>query len=162
MDSPSAPSSMPIRIKSSKTDPFRKGCFIHIGLGRYPLCAVHAMMTYLAARGDAPGPLFLFANRQPLTRTSLTDWLRQIMTSARIPGNFSSHSFRIGAAAVAAHSGIPDHLIQTMGRWSSNAYQLYIRTPADYLVALSQNLASASHMAPGGPPSTCSHHYGLG
>ena len=84
VDSSSAPSSMRIRIKGSKTDPFRKGCFIHIGLGKYPLCAVHAMMTYLAARGDAPGPLFLFANGQPLTRTRLTDWLRQIMTSARI------------------------------------------------------------------------------
>ena len=84
VNSPSAPSSMPIRIKGSKTDPFRKGGFIHIGLGRYPLCAVHAMMTYLAARGDTPGPLFLFANGQPLTCTSRTDWLRQIMTSARI------------------------------------------------------------------------------
>ena len=162
VDSSSSPSSMRIQIKGSKTDPFRKGCFIHIGLGRYPLCAVQAMMTYLATRGDAPGPLFLFANGQPLTRTSLTDWLRQIMTSARIPGNFSSHSFRIGAATVAARSGIPDHLIQTMGRWSSNAYQLYIRTPADSLAALSQKLAPASHLFPGGPTSTSNPHYGLG
>ena len=123
VDSSSAPSSMRIQIKGSKTDPFRKGCFIHIGLGKYPLCAVHAMMTYLAARGDAPGPLFLFAKGQPLTPTRLTDWLRQIMTSAWISGNFSSHSFRIGAATVAARRGIPDHLIQTMGRWSSNACQ---------------------------------------
>ena len=140
VDSSSAPSSMCIRIKASKTDPLRKGCFIHIGLGKYPLCAVHATMTYLAARGDAPGPLFLFANGQPLTRTRLTDWLRQIMTSARISGNFSSHSFRIGAATVAARRGIPDHLIQTMGHWSSNAYQLYIRMPADSLAVLSQQL----------------------
>ena len=73
------------------------------------------------------------------------------MTSARIPSKFSSHSFRIGAATVAAHSGIPDHLIQTMGRWSSNASQLYIRMPADSLAALSKKLASASHMASGRP-----------
>ena len=66
---------MRIQIKGSKTDPFRKGCFIHIGLGKYPLCAVHAMMTYLPARGDAPGPLFLFVKGKPLTRSSLTDWL---------------------------------------------------------------------------------------
>ena len=57
-------------------------------------------------KGDASGPLFLFANGQPLTRNILTDWLRQIMTSAQIPGNFSSHSFRIGAASVAARNGI--------------------------------------------------------
>ena len=162
MDSSSAPSSMRIRIKGSKTDPFRKGCFIHIGLGKYPLCAVHAMMTYFAARGDAPGPLFLFANGQPLTRTRSTDWLRQIMTSARISGNFSYHSFRIGAATVAARRGIPDHLIQTMGRRSSNAYQLYIRTPADSLAALSQQLASANPTVPVSSSSTCSSGYSPG
>ena len=60
------------------------------------------------------------------------------MTSAQILGNISSHSFWIGAATVAACSGIPDHLIQTMGNWSSNAYQLYITMPADSLAALSQ------------------------
>ena len=65
------------------------------------LCAVHAMMTCL--------PLSLLANGQPLTRTILTGSLRQIMISAQIPGNFSPHSFRIGAATVAARNGIPDH-----------------------------------------------------
>ena len=34
VDSPSAPSCMRVRIKGSKTDPFRKGCFIHIGVGQ--------------------------------------------------------------------------------------------------------------------------------
>ena len=51
-----------------------------------------------------------------------------------------SHSFRIGAATVAARNGVPDHLIQAMGRWSSNAYQLYIRTPSASLATLSQKL----------------------
>ena len=98
-------------------------------------------MNYLALRGDAPGPLFLLPNGQPLSPSILTDWLRQIMASARVPGNFSSHSFRIGAATVAARNGVPDHLIQSMGRWSSNACQLYIRTPAEALPALSIKLA---------------------
>ena len=141
VDSPSAPSCMRVRIKGSKTDPFRKGCFIHIGVGRRPLCAVRAVMNYLALRGDAPGPLFLLQNGQPLSRNILTDWLRQIMAAAWVPGNFSSHSFRIGAATVAARNRVPDHLIQSMGRWSSNAYQLYIRTPAEALAALSIKLA---------------------
>jgi len=60
VDSPSAPSCMRIKIKGSKTDPFRKGSLIHIGIGQHPLHAVHALMTYLVLRGDAPGPLFLF------------------------------------------------------------------------------------------------------
>ena len=66
VDSPSAPSWMPITIKGSRTYPFRKGCFIHIGVKRHPLCAVHALMSYLALRGDGPGPPFVFQNGQPL------------------------------------------------------------------------------------------------
>ena len=68
---------MCIRIKDSETDPCRKGCFIHIGAGRHPLRAVHASVSYLALRGDAPGPLFLFQNGQPaLSHNILTDWLQ--------------------------------------------------------------------------------------
>ena len=141
LDSTSSPSCMRVRIKASKTDQFRKGCYIHIGFGSAPLCAIHAVMSYLATQGNSPGPLFMLKSGQPLTHAILTDWLRQIMVASGIEGNFSSHSFRIGAATVAARNGIPDHQIQALGRWTSNAYQLYIRTPADALASLSQQLA---------------------
>ena len=39
VDSSTAPSCIRVTIKASTTDPFRKGCSIHIGLGKYPLCA---------------------------------------------------------------------------------------------------------------------------
>ena len=137
VDSDTKPSCLRVRIKASKTDPFRKGCFIHIGRGNYPLCALQSVMDYLAVRGNSGGPLFLFQDGRPLSRPLLTNWIRQILARAGIPGSFSSHSFRIGAATVAARRGIPDHLIQALGRWSSNAYQLYIRTPAEALANLS-------------------------
>ena len=141
MDSHQSPTCLHVRIKASKTDPFRQGCHIHIGLGRAPLCAVHAFLAYLSVQGNVPGPLFLLANGQPLSRAILTDWLRQIFSTAGIEGNFSSHSFRIGAATVAARNGIPDHLIQALGRWTSNAYQLCIRTPSGALAGISGQLA---------------------
>ena len=122
-----------LRIKASKTDPFRMGCFLHIGRGELPLCAIHSLLVYLTPRGDAPGPLFLFRDRRPLTRALLTLWLRDILSSAGIQGNFSSHSFRIGAATVAARNGIRDHQIQALGQWTSSAYLSYIRTPAESL-----------------------------
>jgi len=103
VDSPSAPTCMRVKIKGSKTDPFRKGAFIHIDLGWSPLCAVHSVMAYLASRGDVPGPLLLFQNGWPLLCALLADWLWKILASANIPGNFSNHSFHIGAATVAAH-----------------------------------------------------------
>ena len=140
VDSRQSPTCLRVSIKASKTDPFRQGCHIYIGLGRAPLCAVNTLLAYLSVRGNVPGPLFLLANGEPLSRSILTDWLRQIFTTAGIAGNFSSHSFRIGAATVAAHSGIPDHLIQALGRWTSNAYQLYNRTPSEALAGISCQL----------------------
>ena len=39
---------------------------------------------------------------------------------------YAGHSFRIGAATAAAVVGLPDWLIQAMGRWSSDCYKRYI------------------------------------
>ena len=45
LDSTSSPSCMRVRIKASKTDPFRKGCDIHIGLDSAPLCAIQTSIS---------------------------------------------------------------------------------------------------------------------
>ena len=138
MDGASPLSCMRVTIKASKTDPFRKGADLHIGLGSHPLFEVQAMMAYLSLRGNAPGSLLMLQDGCPLSRVLLTDWLWQLFSAAGISGNFSSHSFHIGAATVDARNGFPDHLIQALGRWSSNAYQLYIRKPAEAQASLSQ------------------------
>ena len=83
-----SPTCLHVQIKASKMDLFRQGCHIHIGLGRAPLCAVQAFLAYLSLRENVPGPLFLLANGQPLSRSILTDWLRQIFSTAGIEGNF--------------------------------------------------------------------------
>ena len=120
------------------------GCFLHIGRGEFPLCAIHSLLANLTLRGNAPGPLFLFRDNRPLTCALLTLWLRDILSSADIRGNFSSHSFRIGAATVAARNGIPDHQIQALGQWTSSAYLSYIRTPAESLSQLSKQLSRSA------------------
>ena len=42
-----APSSLRVRIKSSKTDPFRQGCFIYLECGQDSLCPILAILAYL-------------------------------------------------------------------------------------------------------------------
>ena len=137
---PLNPSCLQVFIKASKTDPFRQGCNILIGLGLPPLCAVQAVVSYLALRGHRPGPLFLLENGLPLTRSLVTDRLRAIPLSAGLPGDFSSHSFRIGAATSAARACVPDHLIQVLGRWKRDAYKQYIRTPPDLITRAAKSL----------------------
>ena len=140
-DSHKDPSCVRVFIKASKTDPFRKGCYIHIGQGREPLCAIAALSKYLQCRGDVHGPLFVRRGGAPLSRALLTDWLRGIVTSAGLDGNYSSHSFRIGAATMAGKNGVPDHIIQSLGRWTSNAYQMYIRTAPEVLAKFTRHLS---------------------
>ena len=141
LDSRVDPSCLRVTIKASKTDPFRKGCFVYIGKGSNPLCAITALNNYLRLRGDGPGPLFIMRDGSPLTRSALTVWIRDIIASAGLEGNFSSHSFRIGAATMAARMGIPDHIIKTLGRWSSAAYQIYIQSSPEKLSSFSKRLA---------------------
>jgi hypothetical protein len=56
--------------------------------------------------------------------------------------NYNGHSFRIGAATTAAQKGLEDSLIQTLGRWKSGAYKVYIKLPRSQLAAVSQSLAN--------------------
>ena len=117
-----------LHIKCSKTDPFRQGSTICLGITGKDICAVRALLHYLHLRGGDAGPLLRHSTGSPLTRATLTTWLTNAVARAGLSGNFSGHSFRIGAATSAAAAGIPGHLIKTLARWFSNAYQLYIQT----------------------------------
>ena len=46
------------------------------------------------------------------------------------------------AATSAAAAGVPAHIINMLGRWESEAYQLYIRTPRETLASISPILAN--------------------
>ena len=94
---------------------------------------MRAVLAYLHHRGNRPGPLFIHQDGRGLTRPTLSKWLQATAIQAGFAGTFSGHSFRIGAATTAAQNGIPDHLIKTLGRWESNVYQLYIKTPSNIL-----------------------------
>ena len=46
MDNPGQPSTLSVRLKASKTDPFRKGITLYIGKVPSNLCPVAAMLAY--------------------------------------------------------------------------------------------------------------------
>ena len=141
VDSTSDPQCIEVRIKSSKTDPFRKGVTVLLGRTNAALCPVAALLAYMVQRGSLPGPFFQFADGRVLTRVRLVSALHVALQEAGIDDSrFSGHSFRIGAATTAALQGVPDSLIKTMGRWESAAYQLYIRTPRETLCGVSRTL----------------------
>lgn len=79
-------------IKSSKTDPFW-----------------HGVTIKLAVSPSRQGLLFCFENKTPLTQRHLNTLIQELASCTGICSQqYSSHSFRIGAASTAAAVGIPD------------------------------------------------------
>ena len=141
-DSEHSPTMAQINIKASKTDPFRKGVTICVGRTDNDLCPVAALAAYTTIRGTNDGPFFVLENRAPLTREQFVKMIKGKLSAAGInPSCYSGHSFRIGAATTAAACGVEDSLIQTLGRWKSAAYLLYVRVPRERLANLSTVLA---------------------
>jgi hypothetical protein len=131
-----------VRIKESKTDPFRSGQTITIGSSNTPLCPVVAMKNCLALRPTTVGPLFVNSLGKPLTKQELTRKTRQLLSQAGFQvSNFAGHSYRIGAATTAASARLPPWLIKTLGRWSSDCYERYIQTLPSTLLNVSATLA---------------------
>ena len=115
------PQTIKIRLKASKTDPFRKGVDIVIGRTKNKLCPKTAMLAYLVMRGPKPGFLFQFNDGRLLTKSRFVDAVRQVLSIIGLnPLHYAGHSFRIGAATAAGACGLNDSTIQMLGRWSSS------------------------------------------
>ena len=56
--------------------------------------------------------------------------------------NISGHSFRAGLASLLAQAGYGDDKIKAIGRWSSKAFQNYIKLPALTRVNVASRLAA--------------------
>ena len=137
----SSPRVIKVLLKASKTDPYRLGVSVYLGRTGTLLCRVAAVLSYMVKRGTGAGPFFVFEDKKFLTRASFVTQLRSALSTAGYcPTRCAGHSFRIGAATMAAQAGLQDSLIQTLGRWQSSAYSLYIRTPRRTLYGISKRL----------------------
>ena len=142
IDSTQSPSLVQVHLKQSKTDQLRKGVDVFVGKTGCPLCPVVAVIAYMTARGNQPGPFFQLHNGTPLTKAMFTKRIRLALQELGLPyGDFAGHSFRIGAATAAAKAGVEDSTIRALGRWNSDAFLSYVRTPREQLATLSANLA---------------------
>ena len=105
-----------LTIKASKTDQFRKGAHVVLGVTRSDLCPVD-LLDYFAHRGRTPGPLFQPDDGKPLERRTFATSIQQALTSSGLDGSqFNGHSFQIGAATTASAAGLEDSTIKHLGR----------------------------------------------
>ena len=137
------PTMVQITLKTSKTDPFRKGVNIVIGATDNDLCPVQALFSYLRMRGGAPGPLLMLKDGSRLTRSYFVSRIRAALSALGYcnTSQYSGHSFRAGAATTAAAMKVEDSIIKTLGRWESAAYLLYVRIPKEELKGISHTIS---------------------
>ena len=132
---------MHIRLKSSKTDPFLKGTTLTIGGTDHEICPVTALREYLAIRGTARGPLFMYKSGKSLSQQLFTREVRFLLSKGGLDEHeFAGHSFRIGAATAAAAANVPTWLIKALRRWSSDCFERYVRTPDSTFAQASRNI----------------------
>lgn len=72
VDSTQAPTLLKVKPKQSKTDQLRLGVDVFVGKTGCVLCPVSAVLSYMAKRGDQPGPFFKFGDNKPLTKANFT------------------------------------------------------------------------------------------
>ena len=146
-----SPGHYSILIKGSKTDPYRATTTVMVAATGTATCPVKAMKAFLRAtrHNRADRPLFTLSTGKYLTRHALTDAIRTLLLATGLTpeqaARYSSHSLRIGAATAAAAAGLPTWLIQTAGRWRSDAYKRYIRAPKRALLTVAPALAQSTH-----------------
>ena len=139
------PQRLLISLKSFRTDSFRQGQSLVDTRCSSLLCPVTAMQRYFLLTHPPLGPVFYFRSGRLLTRSSVMHLLRDSARSAGLPyHSLKGHSFHIGPASAAAAAGLPDWLIKVLGRWSSDCYQIYIRTPESVLLSAAPKMASVS------------------
>lgn len=124
-----------LKLKESKTDPFRKGIFIQLHKTDNLICPFLSLKKYLKYRSKLYtstrplDPLFITGNRQVLDRYYFLSKVKHVLQLIGYdPNLYNGHSFRSGAATSASKVRMEDHLIKTLGRWSSESYCRYIKT----------------------------------
>jgi hypothetical protein len=145
------PSHATFTLKRSKKSQFQ-GVSIRLartGSSTCPVAALEALRRHDTRPIDSP--LFLLSSGS-FSRSELLGILSTRLRAAGLwQEGFTGHSFRKGAAQTALDRGLSKEDIQLLGRWSSDAVELYYKHAEENIVRLSRKLLSTSPL-PGSSP----------
>jgi integrase len=104
-------------------------------------CPWAAIKAYLKLRLDTryasdSDALWCIENGKAISKRWFLEALAQYLPEYEVTG----HSFRAGGATHLALRGYPKWIIQRLGRWTSDAFEVYIRTKPELLIAFAQAL----------------------
>jgi hypothetical protein len=121
-------------LQSHKTDLSFEGSRVVIP-HRARMNAIPAFRRYLDSR-DARLPLNPFLWVRDTGSVPSRSWFMRRLRAVVLDRSFAGQSLRAGGATALAEDGVPYHLIQAAGRWSSETFQIYIRKNPVFLQIL--------------------------
>lgn len=136
-----------LHLRKSKTDQQHRGVVLYVGHAHHTVCAVCALkinlrLQHARPRATPSDPLFRLSSGLPLARRDLTTFLSTLLRLVGLdPHHYSGHSFRIGGATSATIAGLNDYEIKLLGRWSSDCYKRYIRSPLSLFLKVAPRIA---------------------
>jgi hypothetical protein len=120
-----------LHLDASKSDPLRAGVDVTIA-SPTALRALRSYARYCTSPTiTSSTPLFHFADGRAVHRQWLMKQVDQLLLLiGHEPRSYSSHSFRKGGASSLQAAGVGDAAIRLLGRWKSDAFNLYVRHPS--------------------------------
>jgi integrase len=118
-----------VKIPKSKTDQLMKGKVIPIdSVPDSKICPVKLVERYILLTNPGINDfLFQSSSGKQLSASAVSAIVKRMAENAQLKGKFSGHSLRIGGATAAAKAGLTTAQIKSVGGWSSDAVNRYIR-----------------------------------
>jgi hypothetical protein len=130
-----------VKLKAPKESKSRAEVIIDVYQSESNICPVRAVKNWWQATAEMSSnlPAFRFASGVPLTGQKLNKLLKEWL--GEVAPGISTHSFRIGAASMMGRLAFADREVKAVGRWSSRAFEGYIRLPRTKRKLVAEKLA---------------------
>jgi len=126
-----------INLDKSKTDPFGKGVIVNLFARSDTTCPVRALTQLRMLQGRMRKDRFVFRNAVGQRHYPLSSFMNEFrhalssLASARpdlglVAKEFAGHSMRRGGATSLFLRGVSELEIKIVGRWTSEAFRLYL------------------------------------
>lgn len=93
----------------------------------------------------ATTPLFRHASGKAITVEEVRDTVKRLMAAVGCdPACFGAHSLRIGGATAALAANVDPSVIRAMGRWASDAFEIYTRLTKEAAVRFTTVIGSTA------------------
>jgi hypothetical protein len=130
---PKGESVLQLRIKAPKEDKEGKSIIVDVFEAGQDICPVRAFCKWREQQppGQAGQPLFRWKSGLPLTGQQFNKILKERLHGYldEVDKLITAHSFRTGAASMMGTIGYSDKDIMALGRWSSRAFESYLKLP---------------------------------